>query len=429
MTTDQAGPSRTRIIAARILVVLGVVLVVVSLFANFVKREALDEETFRGTSQELIANEDIRDQVAATMVEQLYANVDVAARLQERLPENLQPLAAPLAGLSREAIDRAARELLARPRVQTLFVNASSLAQAQVVKVLEGDTTRLQTTGGNVVLDLHPLVVQLGDRFGFLGNVSETLPPDAGRITILRSDELDTAQSLTQALKVVANWIWIPALLAWAAALWLVPGRRRKEVRAISIGLIVAGVAILVIRRVAGSYLVDNLTDSESIRPAVDAFWTHPLRRARRGGVGRGRGRRDRRPRHLAHRRGRARRGGAPRRGPVARAHRRGLGGVRGRPPSRGLGPASASVRDDGDPGRPGGGRLRGVPASGPGRAGCGGPRCPRARPDDPVAEAEGAQPGRRTRRSSSASRACAPTTSSPRRSTPRPRRACSRRS
>ena len=199
-----------------------------------------------------------------------------------------------------------------------------------MVKVLEGDTTRLQTTGGNVVLDLRPLVVQLGDRFGFLGNVSDTLPPDAGRITILRSDELDTAQSLTQALKVVANWIWIPALLAFAAALWLVPGRRRKEVRAISIGFVVAGVAILVIRRVAGSYLVDNLTDSESIRPAVDAFWTHPLGRARRGGVGRGRGRRDRRPRHLAHRRGRARRGGAQRRRPRARAHRRGLGGVRG---------------------------------------------------------------------------------------------------
>ena len=27
------------------------------------------------------------------------------------------------------------------------------------------------------------------------------------------------------------------------------------------------------IRRVAGSYLVDNLTDSDSVRPAVSAFW------------------------------------------------------------------------------------------------------------------------------------------------------------
>ena len=47
------------------------------------------------------------------------------------------------------------------------------------------------------------------------------------------------------------------------------PGRRRREVRAIGIGLIVAGIALLVIRSLAGSYLVDNLSDSDSVRPAV----------------------------------------------------------------------------------------------------------------------------------------------------------------
>ncbi len=272
--TPSTGPSRARIIAARTLVVVGVVFVAVSLLANWVKREALDPDTFRTTSEELIAHPAIQDQVAQAMVDQLYANVDVSAQLQQKLPPNLQALAAPIAGLGQEAIDRAATELLGRPRVQTLFVTAASLAQSQVVKVLDGDTTRLSTTNGDVVLDLHPLVVQLGDRFGFLGDVSTQLPPDAGRITILKSDELDTAQSLTQLLKTVADWIWIPALIAWAVALWLVPRRRRKEVRAIAVGLIVAGVALLVIRRVAGSYLVDNLTSSDSVRPAVDAFWT-----------------------------------------------------------------------------------------------------------------------------------------------------------
>jgi hypothetical protein len=274
VTTDAAGPSKLRIIAARVLVVVGVLLLVVSLFANFVKREALDAETFRQTSQELIANEEIRDQVAATTVEQLYANVDVAARLETRLPDNLQQLAAPIAGLSREVMDRAARELLARPRVQSAFVASSSLAQQQVVNVLEGDTTRLQTAGGNVVLDLRPLVVRLGDRFGFLGDLDQTLPPDAAQVTILRSDELDTAQSVTQALKVVADWIWIPAFLAFAAAVWLVPTRRRVELRAMAVGLIVAGVAVLVLRRVAGSYLVDNLVESDTVKPAVSAFWS-----------------------------------------------------------------------------------------------------------------------------------------------------------
>jgi hypothetical protein len=268
-----AGPSRTRVIVARVLVVVGVILVLVSLLANFVRREALDRDTFRDTSQELIANESIRNQISATMVDQLYANVDVAGVLQQRLPEDLKPLAAPLAGLGREAIDRGAQELLARPRVQSLFVDATSLAQAQVKRVLEGETPRLQTSNGNVVLDLRPLVVQLGDRFGFLGDLDQRLPPDAAQITLLRADNLEAAQNVTQGLKVVANWIWIPAIIAWAIALWIVPGRRRKEVRAIGIGLIIAGIALLVIRRLAGSYLVDNLTQSDSVRPAVSAFW------------------------------------------------------------------------------------------------------------------------------------------------------------
>jgi hypothetical protein len=268
-----AKPSRGRIIAARALVVLGVLLVMVSLLANFVRREALDRDTFRDTSQQLIANEDIRNQVAAAMVDQLYANVDVAGMLEQRLPDNLQPLAAPLAGLGREAIDRGAQELLARPRVQNLFVEASSLAQEQVRRVLEDQTPRLETTNGNVVLDLRPLVVQLGDRFGFLGNLDQSLPPNAAQITLLRADNLETAQSVTQGLKAVATWIWVPAILCWAIALWLVPGRRRREIRAVGIGLIVAGIALLVIRRLAGSYLVDNLSQSDSVRPAVTAFW------------------------------------------------------------------------------------------------------------------------------------------------------------
>ncbi len=272
-TAGSEGPSRARVIAARVLVVLGVILLVISLVANFVKREALDEDSFRSTSQELIASPKIRDVLAATLVDQLYANVDVSARLQTRLPENLQGLAAPLAGLSREALDRAAVELLERPRVQSLFVDAASFSQAQVVRVLEGASPRLETSNGNVVLDLRPLVVQLGDRFGFLGNVDETLPPDAAQVTILQSDDLETAQNVTEFLKVVADWIWVLALASWAIALWLVPGRRRRELRAIGIGLIVAGVAILVIRRVAGSYLVDNLSQSDTVRPAVADFW------------------------------------------------------------------------------------------------------------------------------------------------------------
>ena len=62
--TPPPGPSRGRIIAARTLVVLGVLLVIVSLLSNWVKREALDKSTFRSTSQELIAHPAIQQQLA-----------------------------------------------------------------------------------------------------------------------------------------------------------------------------------------------------------------------------------------------------------------------------------------------------------------------------------------------------------------------------
>src|SRR5437867_12335628 len=101
------GLPRWRIILARTLTVIGILLIVVSVIANYVKREALDTSHFRGTSRELIADPAIRDQLALTLVDQLYSNTDVAATLQQKLPENLQSLAVPIAGLARTAADSA----------------------------------------------------------------------------------------------------------------------------------------------------------------------------------------------------------------------------------------------------------------------------------------------------------------------------------
>ena len=76
----------TRMLLARVLVVLAALFAVVGLLAGFVRYQALDNETFSDTAAELIANETVRDQIAVTLVESLYTNVDVAAALEERLP-------------------------------------------------------------------------------------------------------------------------------------------------------------------------------------------------------------------------------------------------------------------------------------------------------------------------------------------------------
>ncbi len=190
-----ARPSRVRIIGARVLTVLAILLALVGMLAFYVEHTALDDEGFETISRNMIENDEIRTQVAAKSVETLFANVDVEAAIAERLPAAQQGLAPVLAGLARSGADRAADAALERPRVQTVWVEVTTRTQRQLVRLLDDDTTFIQTEGGAVVLDLRPLVIQIGDQVAVIGKVAERLPESSGRIAIIEESQLETAQS------------------------------------------------------------------------------------------------------------------------------------------------------------------------------------------------------------------------------------------
>jgi hypothetical protein len=275
-------------LAVRILVLLGALFAILSLLAGYVRFQGLDTDTVEATAGDLIADEEIRDQIAATLVEQLFANVDVEAALQERLPPDQQGLAGPIAGAVQLGADRAAQRLLERPRAQELWVRSIAETHRNVIRVLEDDTSgSLSTAGGRVQLDLQPLLIQLGDRVAVVGRVNERIlaNPDAGRITILESDQLETAQDLTQILKFLGTWLWIVPIALWAIALWLAQGRRRDILRMIGFSAILAGLLVLVIRRIVGSAVVDELATTESVERAAADAWDILTSLLRDGGL------------------------------------------------------------------------------------------------------------------------------------------------
>ena len=262
-----------RLILARVLVVLGVLLAAVTILAGYLHWQAFDNETFEETATELIANDAIRAQIATSSVDALFTNVDVAAELETRLPPDQQRLAGPISAGLREFSDRLADRLLERPRVQAVWRESVALAHQQLVDVLRNETRVLRVEDQAVVLNLRPLVLQLGERFDFLGNLSDRLPEDTGVITVLPAEKLDTAQDVTELFERVATWIWVLPFLLWGIALWLARGRRRIELRAIAIGIIVAGLLVLVLRSVAGSYVVDELATTSSVEEAASEAW------------------------------------------------------------------------------------------------------------------------------------------------------------
>jgi Short C-terminal domain len=271
-------------VTARILAGLGVFLAVLSLLAGYIRFQGLDTETVRGTASDLIADDEVRDQVAAALVDSLYTNIDVEAALEQRLPADQKGLAGPAAAGLREFSDRAASRMLERPRVQALWVNAVTQAHRQLINVLEDDTGPLSTENGAVVLNLQPLVIQLGERVAIVGNVAERLGPDAGRIEIMEAEQLETAQDLTRILKFLGSWLWLLPIALWAIALWIARDNRRSILKVIAVGSILAGLLVLVVRRVGGSVVVEELVPSTSVQPAAHDAWDILTTQLRDGG-------------------------------------------------------------------------------------------------------------------------------------------------
>ena len=262
-----------RVIGARVLTILAILLALVGMIAFYVEHTALDEEGFETISRNMIENDEIRTQVAAKAVDTLFENVDVEAAIAERLPPAQAGLAPVLAGLARSGADDAADAVLERPRVQTVWVEVTTRTQRQFVRLLDDETTFIQTEGGAVVLDLSPIVIELGDQVAVIGKVAERLPESSGRVAIIEESQLETAQTLTKVLRAVADWMWLLALVVAAAAVWLARGRRRLELRAIALGLVVVGLLMLAVRRFAGNYLVDELAQDDAVKPAAHDAW------------------------------------------------------------------------------------------------------------------------------------------------------------
>jgi hypothetical protein len=273
-TSNGRGGSKARAIGARVLTVVAILFALIGMLAYFVANTALDEAGFKTVSQNMIESDAIRTQVANTAVDTLYSNVDVEAAIADRLPEAQKGLAPILAGLSRSGADRAAATALERPRVQKAWVETTTATQRQLVRLLDDKSKFIETDGGKVVLDLRPIIIDIGDQVVVVGKLAEKLPDSAGRIAIVDESQLETAQTLTRVLRSVANWMWLLALLVAALAVWLAKGRRRIELRALAIGVLLVGLLMLAARRAGGNYIVEHLVKDDSAKPAARDAWS-----------------------------------------------------------------------------------------------------------------------------------------------------------
>jgi putative oligomerization/nucleic acid binding protein len=266
--------SRGRRRLVRVLIVLGSLLAFLSVFAIWTERQALDTGEWVNTSGRLIENSTIREAVGNYLVDQLYENVDVEKELSEILPGDTKELAGPVSGGLRQVAGNGANKVLESSTAQELWKSANRTTHEQLLEVLEEKEGTLATEEGKVSLNLGSLVTNLASQVGIGANLAEKLPPDAGQVTILRSDQLKTAQDIVVAIKGLALVLSLLTFLCLGFAIYLSRESRWVTVLYCGVGLIAAGFAVIVFREVAGGIVVGQLVDEESVKPAAEAAWS-----------------------------------------------------------------------------------------------------------------------------------------------------------
>jgi hypothetical protein len=254
------------------LVVIAAVIALVAALNVWVKRQALSTDNWTNASGRLLQDDQIRSALSVYVVNQVFTNVDVTQALRQRLPPDIKPLAAPISVGLQQAATRAMDNLLARPRIQQLWKEANRRAHQLFIALLDGKHNVLVSTGGNVVLNLQPIVKRLADELGLGGRLEGRLPPDAGQITIMKGSQLDTARQAVKVVRVLSYLLFFLVIALYAVAVYL--GRdRRKLLLGVGVSVLVVGLLILVVRRFAGDYLVDALNNNPDTKSAVNAAW------------------------------------------------------------------------------------------------------------------------------------------------------------
>jgi hypothetical protein len=269
---QEGAPHRHWYVTA--LVIVATVLAFVAIFSLWVNRQALNTDNWVTTSGKLLEDKAVQTQVATFVVKQLYANVNVEAELKSNLPPALAPLAGPAAGGLKQVAQTAAERVLATGQAQDAWKKANRAAHKTLLKVINGGSKNISTTGGKVTLNLRSVVEEVAADVGINPAVANKIPASAASLVILRSKQIDAAQKIAKAIRRLAIVLTVLVFGMYALAVYLARGRRRETLRSVGIGFIAAGAVALIARGLAGTAVVDALAKNEAAKPAAEAVWS-----------------------------------------------------------------------------------------------------------------------------------------------------------
>ncbi|HEX6652336.1 MAG TPA: hypothetical protein VF072_06305 [Thermoleophilaceae bacterium] len=258
---------RGRRVAVTVLLVLATLFTTAFGFALWAKRQALDTNHWVDTSSALLEDEDIRQAVGLFIIDRLYQSDEVEARIEQVLPPRFAQLAKPAAAGLKQVAQRNAGRILGTDAALQAWETANRTAHQTLLRVIESDAAE-----DGVSLQLKGLFEQMATATGLPSSAVDRLPPQVTSLQVAGPGKVERARDLLDAFKTLV-WVLLALSVAtFAGAIALSPDRRRTV---LTVGgcLIFVGIALLAIRRLAGSFVVDALADAPNAHAVADDVW------------------------------------------------------------------------------------------------------------------------------------------------------------
>ena len=245
MASTAPAMSKKRRIVVWTLVVLASVLALVSILTTWVNRQMLDNTAWnKATTQVMRGPAGAGVDRRRITIDELYANVNVAQALEQRLPKNLQ--AARRATRRRPRAARDARRAGSPPAPALpagLRPGQRGRPREARQRAREQDRPRHPDRQRGRHARPAPAGRPARHRLGLSSSAIAKLPNKAGTITLLKSNQLSAAQAGVQAVHVLSVWLLVAVLFLYGLAIYLARGARRATLRNAGVGLRARGTA------------------------------------------------------------------------------------------------------------------------------------------------------------------------------------------
>jgi hypothetical protein len=260
-----------RRIAVGVLVFLVALLVPITAASAWVRYTVLNTDHYVSTVAPIASDPAVTEAVARTATDQLFTALDPQQTVANALPPRAAFLAAPITNGIKGFVQSQVNAVLSSAAFQQIWITANRVAHEALLRVLNGQANALQTTNGEVVLNLVPLLnnvlaavqKQASQLLGkdvtlptLSGNelpsaacakisaaLHRPLPATCGQIPLFPADKLNQAQHLVRVFKHLVVALLIATPLLALLALWL-SRRRRRTLMQMTAGAILGTVLL-----------------------------------------------------------------------------------------------------------------------------------------------------------------------------------------